>query len=318
MMVSAVPSSSSAPVQTPKKKRSKSNSTSSRIKKETGTITKAKLNRKSSTLDHETLQQIFIKTNGEFIEPMHIVLASPIKPQTSTTSYSPIAPAIHKKSTSETTYLSQTSKSTQALALKAVAKNQVAKMTQQQQTIDSLTNSNSSISRPTLLVARTDHSSLTTNSSQQTRVNAYVVNVPQQQTGKLISSNPTLTSQQHVFLQQIIRRDSDPPTAIANLVQSQPLTTTVCAPTTTTTFIQQQQPSSTRSIQPSINGVDSVRKQQLLDSLSASLANSRTMNYKCTCESKPLVACKKCGAYCHDDCIGQTKICWNCLVVTPC
>ena len=177
---------------------------------------------------------------------MHIVLASPIKPQTSTTSYSPIAPAIHKKSTSETTYLSQTSKSTQALALKAVAKNQVAKMTQQQQTIDSLTNSNSSISRPTLLVARTDHPSLTTNSSQQTRVNAYVVNVPQQQTGKLISSNPTLTSQQHVFLQQIIRRDSDPPTAIANLVQSQPLTTTVCAPTPTTTFIQQQQPSSTR------------------------------------------------------------------------
>jgi hypothetical protein len=165
-----------------------------------------------------------------------------------------------------------------------------------------------------------------------------VVNVPQQQSAKLIPTNTTatLTPQQHVFLQQIIRRDSplttttaavseSTTTAIGNLVQQQQqqqaISTTVRVPTTTstTTFIQQQQLQvPTRSIQQLSNGNDSIRKQQLFESLSASLANSRTMNYKCTCESKPLIACKKCGAYCHDDCIGQTKLCGNCLVMTSC
>jgi hypothetical protein len=96
--------------------------------------------------------------------------------------------------------------------------------------------------------------------------------------------------------------------------QQQPISTTVRVPTTTstTTFIQQQQ------VHQLSNGNDSIRKQQLFDALSASLATSRTTNYKCTCECKPLIACKKCGAYCHDDCIGQTKLCGNCLVMAPC
>lgn len=196
-----------------------------------------------------------------------------------------------------------------------------------------------------MLVARTDSTS-TTHTQQQTlpaRLNAYVVNVPSQQTAKLIptSTTATLTPQQQVFLQQIIRRDSSsivtttastiPPTttfsdsntttSVGNLVQQhqQSISTTVRVPTTTstTTFIQQQQ--QTRQIHQTTNGIDAAaRKQQLFDSLSLSLANNRTMNYKCTCECKPLIACKKCGAYCHDDCIGQTKLCGNCLVMTTC
>ncbi|CAF1008598.1 unnamed protein product, partial [Rotaria sordida] len=39
----------------------------------------------------ETLQQVVIKTNSEFVEPMNIVFASPVKPQQSTTSYSSVA-----------------------------------------------------------------------------------------------------------------------------------------------------------------------------------------------------------------------------------
>jgi hypothetical protein len=193
--------------------------------------------------------------------------------------------------------------------------------------------------RPTLLVARTDSSS-TSHTQQQTlqaRLNAFVVNVPSQQSAKLIptSTTTTLTPQQHVFLQQIIRRDSpsttttsvseSTTTAIGNLVQQQQqqaISTTVRVPTTTstTTFIQQQQQQQipTRPIHQLSNGNDSTRKQQLFESLAASLGNTRTMNYKCTCECKPLIACKKCGAYCHDDCIGQTKLCGNCLVMTPC
>lgn len=183
---------------------------------------------------------------------------------------------------------------------------------------DSLGNYDSS--RPTLLVTRTDSSNQ--QQTLQARVNAFVVNMPQQQTAKFIpATGTTLTPQQHVFLQQIMRCDSstsvsDSSTSVGNLVQQQQqqaISTTVRVPTSTstTTFIQQP-------VQQLSNGNDSIRKQQLFDALTASLATSRATNYKCTCECKPLIACKKCGAYCHDDCIGQTKLCNNCLVIAPC
>ncbi|CAF1344071.1 unnamed protein product [Adineta ricciae] len=330
MMVSTVPAQteSVSPVRTPKKK-----GLSPKIKKEPGGITKvkaAKKTKKDATLSGESLQQILIKTNGEFAEPMHIVLASPVKPQQTTTSYSPIAPAINKKPTHENspssswlaTNVSQTTKHAQALALRAVAKNQGAKINhyQQQQQHQVIDTSNYDSARPTLLVTRTDSS--TQQQTLQARINAFVVNMPQQQTAKLIpATSTTLTPQQQVFLQQIIRRDSssvvsESTTPIGNLIQQTPISTTVRVPTTTstTTFVQQQQ----QQIHQFSNGNDAARKQQLFDALSASLATSRTANYKCTCECKPLIACKKCGAYCHDDCIGQTKLCGNCLVMAPC
>jgi len=139
MMLSTIPTSTS-PIRTPKKKGENS---SPKIKKESNGIIKTKINKKMKkepTFNGESLQQILIKTNGEFIEPMHIVLASPIKSQSSsTTSYSPIAPSTNKKNNNEsttswmTTNISQTTKNAQALALKAVARNQVAKINQQQQ-----------------------------------------------------------------------------------------------------------------------------------------------------------------------------------------
>ena len=97
---------------------------------------------KKTILDGESLQQILIKTNGEFAEPMHIVLASPVKHQSSTTSYSPIAPATNKKNNNEptsswlATNISQPTKNAQALALRAVVKNQGAKVNFQQQSMD--------------------------------------------------------------------------------------------------------------------------------------------------------------------------------------
>jgi predicted negative regulator of RcsB-dependent stress response len=145
MMLSTIPTptlTTTSPVQTSKKKGTKSNNTSPRIKKESGTIIKGKTSKKTkkTTFDGESLQQILIKANGEFVEPMHIVLASPVKHQPSTTSYSPIAPATNKKNNNETTSntwmttnISQTTKNAQALALKAVARNQVAKINFQQQ-----------------------------------------------------------------------------------------------------------------------------------------------------------------------------------------
>jgi len=147
MMLSTIPTSNmtTSPVRTPKKKGIKGDNSTPKIIKEPGGIIKSKTSKKTkkeTNLNGESLQQILIKTNGEFVEPMHIVLASPVKTQQTTTSYSPIAPATNKKNNNEsttswmTTNISQTTKNAQALALKAVARNQVAKINQQQQAMD--------------------------------------------------------------------------------------------------------------------------------------------------------------------------------------
>lgn len=39
-------------------------------------------------------------------------------------------------------------------------------------------------------------------------------------------------------------------------------------------------------------------------------------NDGCACNLKAMVACQKCGAFCHDDCIGPSKLCVTCLVAT--
>lgn len=36
----------------------------------------------------------------------------------------------------------------------------------------------------------------------------------------------------------------------------------------------------------------------------------------CACNHKAMVMCKKCGAFCHNDCIGPSKLCVTCLITT--
>lgn len=36
---------------------------------------------------------------------------------------------------------------------------------------------------------------------------------------------------------------------------------------------------------------------------------------KCYCRLKAMIMCRGCGAFCHDDCIGPSKLCVSCLVV---
>ncbi|XP_066481573.1 polycomb group protein ASXL1 [Tiliqua scincoides] len=54
-------------------------------------------------------------------------------------------------------------------------------------------------------------------------------------------------------------------------------------------------------------------------SLSAQMfADSSRMeeiSLKCSCSLKAMIMCKGCGAFCHDDCIGPSKLCVLCLVV---
>ncbi|XP_075213071.1 transcriptional regulator additional sex combs [Lycorma delicatula] len=40
----------------------------------------------------------------------------------------------------------------------------------------------------------------------------------------------------------------------------------------------------------------------------------RSTNNDCACSLKAMIVCKKCGAFCHDDCIGPSKLCVTCLI----
>ncbi|CAG9099973.1 unnamed protein product [Plutella xylostella] len=34
----------------------------------------------------------------------------------------------------------------------------------------------------------------------------------------------------------------------------------------------------------------------------------------CVCNLRAMILCKKCGAFCHDDCIGSADLCLTCLI----
>uniref|UniRef100_G3TII4 ASXL transcriptional regulator 3 n=1 Tax=Loxodonta africana TaxID=9785 RepID=G3TII4_LOXAF len=43
--------------------------------------------------------------------------------------------------------------------------------------------------------------------------------------------------------------------------------------------------------------------------------NAEELELKCSCRLKAMIVCRGCGAFCHDDCIGPSKLCVACLVV---
>uniref|UniRef100_A0A452T284 ASXL transcriptional regulator 3 n=1 Tax=Ursus maritimus TaxID=29073 RepID=A0A452T284_URSMA len=47
----------------------------------------------------------------------------------------------------------------------------------------------------------------------------------------------------------------------------------------------------------------------------ADSSNADGLELKCSCRLKAMIVCKGCGAFCHDDCIGPSKLCVACLVV---
>lgn len=48
--------------------------------------------------------------------------------------------------------------------------------------------------------------------------------------------------------------------------------------------------------------------------LTSALAGGENAN--CACSLKAMIMCRKCGAFCHHDCIGPSKLCVTCLITT--
>ncbi|XP_067410067.1 polycomb group protein ASXL1 isoform X1 [Emydura macquarii macquarii] len=56
-------------------------------------------------------------------------------------------------------------------------------------------------------------------------------------------------------------------------------------------------------------------KTSLSVQMFADSSSVEEISLKCSCSLKAMIMCKGCGAFCHDDCIGPSKLCVLCLVV---
>lgn len=64
------------------------------------------------------------------------------------------------------------------------------------------------------------------------------------------------------------------------------------------------------------DGVLQLRPRQTTLSIQAYTdSTAEEVALKCSCRLKAMIMCQGCGAFCHDDCIGPSKLCVSCLVV---
>ena len=61
---------------------------------------------------------------------------------------------------------------------------------------------------------------------------------------------------------------------------------------------------------------DKINHNIVLDSNPLRKTSESSIASNCACSLKAMVMCKKCGAFCHDDCIGPSKLCVSCLITT--
>ncbi|KRT79084.1 hypothetical protein AMK59_8809 [Oryctes borbonicus] len=73
------------------------------------------------------------------------------------------------------------------------------------------------------------------------------------------------------------------------------------------TIVQQQQPPPAQ--QQQANQQAQQQKNRLVTTGGATASND-----SCSCSLKAMIVCKKCGAFCHDSCIGPSKLCRTCFI----
>ncbi|XP_063040316.1 putative Polycomb group protein ASXL2 isoform X2 [Engraulis encrasicolus] len=62
-------------------------------------------------------------------------------------------------------------------------------------------------------------------------------------------------------------------------------------------------------------GDESPEHAAFMEGAGSMAATMEEVQSKCYCRLKAMIMCKGCGAFCHDDCIGPSKLCVSCLVV---
>lgn len=72
------------------------------------------------------------------------------------------------------------------------------------------------------------------------------------------------------------------------------------------------------SIEGHMNNYTIIGENVIADHPAAAMQSQMVMQQQkqdsCACSLKAMVVCKKCGAFCHDDCIGPNKLCRTCFI----
>ncbi|KAL5022009.1 hypothetical protein ScPMuIL_001164 [Solemya velum] len=73
-----------------------------------------------------------------------------------------------------------------------------------------------------------------------------------------------------------------------------------------------------RMVSPSLKTVPQVVSTQTVTKSNVETTDNKngSVDKNCACSLKAMIMCKKCGAFCHDDCIGPSKLCVTCLITT--
>lgn len=77
---------------------------------------------------------------------------------------------------------------------------------------------------------------------------------------------------------------------------------------------QHQQKSIRNNSSVARNNNNNISDQSSTATLSVSTGSASGSATSCACNLKAMIVCKNCGAFCHDDCIGPSKLCVTCLI----
>lgn len=76
-----------------------------------------------------------------------------------------------------------------------------------------------------------------------------------------------------------------------------------------------QVPGNGSSITPQLPvNADPANTGNSTDSSNEEAVEKASLTTDCDCQLKAMVMCQRCGAFCHDDCIGPTQLCFTCII----
>ena len=82
------------------------------------------------------------------------------------------------------------------------------------------------------------------------------------------------------------------------------------------TSLKQESTTREKSMASRLQHIPELQRHQRLSLSEVLSRNTHENSNDCSCNLKAMVICSKCGAFCHNECIGPSRICITCLIAT--
>lgn len=82
------------------------------------------------------------------------------------------------------------------------------------------------------------------------------------------------------------------------------------------TSLKQESITREKSSASRLQHIPELQRHQRLSLSEVLSRNTHENSNDCSCNLKAMVICSKCGAFCHNECIGPSRICITCLIAT--